>query len=79
MNYEKNLNEAILRLQESLNQIVTNTYLLGVNDGYKMGAKGNQEDGEKADGDSINKSIGKTDSPPSIVLMEAEKILREYL
>ena len=40
MNYEKNLSDALLKLQESLNDIVTNTYLLGVNDGYKLGLKG---------------------------------------
>ena len=47
MNYEKNLSDALLKLQESLNEIVTNTYLLGVNDGYKLGLKGTWEDGTK--------------------------------
>ena len=79
MNYEKNLNEAILKLQQSLNEIVTNTYLLGVNDGYKLGVKENREDADKAGRDVGNKSLDKFDSPTSIVLMEAEKILREYL
>ena len=79
MNYEKNLNEAILKLQQSLNEIVTNTYLLGVNDGYKLGVKENQNHADKADGDIVNKSLEKLDSPTSIVLLEAEKILREYL
>ena len=78
MNYEKNLSEALLKFQESLNEIVTNTYLLGVNDGYKLGLKGSWEDGSKPGEDIIPSSASGLDSQKSGVLLEAEKILREY-
>ena len=78
MNYEQNLSEALLKLQESLNEIVTNTYLLGVNDGYKLGLKGTWEDGKKPSDDIIAKPISELDSQKSSALSEAEKILREY-
>jgi hypothetical protein len=79
MNYEKNLSDALLKLQESLNEIVTNTYLLGVNDGYKLGLKGTWEDGSKPSEGIINNPSSESDSQQSSILMEAEKILREYL
>lgn len=79
MNYEKNLSDALLKLQESLNDIVTNTYLLGVNDGYKLGLKGTWEDGSKPGEEIITKSTSEPDSQQSSILLEAEKILREYL
>ncbi|HEY94623.1 MAG TPA: hypothetical protein G4O15_06750 [Dehalococcoidia bacterium] len=78
MNYEKNLSDALLKLQESLNEIVTNTYLLGVNDGYKLGLKGTWEDGNKPGDDIITKPISELDIQKSTALLEAEKILREY-
>jgi hypothetical protein len=78
MNYEKNLSDALLKLQESLNEIVTNTYLLGVNDGYKLGLKGTWEDGSKPGENIISKPISESDLPQSRALLEAEKILREY-
>ena len=78
MNYEKNLSEALLKLQQSLNDIVTNTYLLGVNDGYKLGLNGTWEDGTKPGDGIITSSPKETDSQQSSVLLEAEKILREY-
>jgi hypothetical protein len=65
MDYEKNLQDALLKLQESLNDIVKNIYLLGVNDGYKLGQKG-----EKPSDDTIVED--------SKALQEAEKILREH-
>ena len=79
MNYEKNLSDALQKLQESLNEIVTNTYLLGVNDGYKLGLKGTWEDGSKPGEGIINNATSESDSQQSSILMEAEKILREYL
>ena len=78
MNYEKNLSDALLKLQESLNDIVTNTYLLGVNDGYKLGIKGTWEDGSKPSEGIISKPISEPESLQSNILLEAEKILREY-
>ena len=78
MNYEKNLSDALLKLQESLNEIVTNTYLLGVNDGYKLGLKGTWEDGKKPADEIISQSISELDTQKSSALSEAEKILREY-
>lgn len=78
MNYEKNLSDALLKLQESLNEIVTNTYLLGVNDGYKLGLKGTWEDGTKPGEDILKKATSELDSQKSSALTEAEKILREY-
>ena len=78
MNYEKNLSDALLKLQESLNEIVTNTYLLGVNDGYKLGLKGTLEDGTKPSEDFIAKAASELDTEKSSILLEAEKILREY-
>ena len=79
MNFEKNLSDALLKLQESLNDIVTNTYMLGVNDGYKLGLKGTREDGIKP-GDNIRaKPTSELDIQQSSALLEAEKILREYL
>ncbi|UCC16410.1 MAG: hypothetical protein JSU58_08575 [Dehalococcoidales bacterium] len=78
MNYEQNLSDALLKLQESLNEIVTNTYLLGVNDGYKLGLKGTWEDGNKPSDNIITKPISELGSQTSSVLSEAEKILREY-
>ena len=78
MNYEKNLSDALLKLQESLNEIVTNTYLLGVNDGYKLGLKGSWEDGTKPGEDLIAKAASELDTEKSGILLEAEKILREY-
>jgi len=79
MNYEKNLSEALLKLQQSLNDIVTNTYLLGVNDGYKLGLKGTWEDGTKPADGIIADFLGEPDTQQSNALLEAEKILREYL
>ena len=78
MNYEKNLSDALLKLQESLNAIVTNTYLLGVNDGYKLGLKGTLEDRTKPSEDFIAKAASELDTEKSSILLEAEKILREY-
>ena len=78
MNYEKNLSDALLKLQESLNEIVTNTYLLGVNDGYKLGLKGTLEDGTKSSEDLIAKAASELDTEKSSILLEAEKILRDY-
>ena len=78
MNYEKNLSEALLKLQESLNDIVTNTYLLGVNDGYKLGLNGTWEDGTKPVDGIITNSPGGPATQKSSALLEAEKILREY-
>lgn len=63
--YEKNLTDALLKLQESLNEIVRNIYLLGVNDGYKLGLKG-------------EKPIDDTIIETSHALQEAERILREH-
>ena len=82
MNFEKNLNDALLKLQESLNEIVTNTYMLGVNDGYKLGLKGTWEDGTKPSSDIITNSLSsmsELDTQKSSALLEAEKILREHL
>jgi hypothetical protein len=80
MDFEKNLSDALLKLQESLNEIVTNTYMLGVKDGYKLGLKGTWEDGTKPSSDIITNSIAMSELDPqkSSVLLEAEKILREH-
>ena len=78
MNYEKTLSDDLLKLQESLNEIVTNTYLLGVNDGYKFGLKGTWEDGKHPSDEIISQSISELDTQKSSVLSGAEKILREY-
>ena len=79
MNYEKNLSDALLKLQESLNDIVTNTYLLGVNDGYKLGLKGTWEDGTKPRENIITNPASELDIQKSSALQEAEKILRDYI
>jgi hypothetical protein len=78
MNYADNLSQALLQLQESLNEIITNCYQLGVRDGYELALKGGGEQASELSEDIMTKyQITGLDSPKPNVLQEAEKILRD--
>ena len=78
MDYADNLNQALLKLQESLNEIITNCYQMGVRDGYELGLKGRRQQTVEPGEDIITKyQISGLDSQKSSILQEAEKILRD--
>ena len=78
MNYADNLSQALLKLQGSLNETITNCYQLGVRDGYELALKGGGEQVEKLGEDIITKyNISGFEPQKSDILQEAEKILRD--
>ena len=76
MDYADNLSQALLQLQESLNDIITNCYQLGVRDGYELALKGRVEQVNEPGEDIKKYQISGLDSQKSSILDEAEKILR---
>ena len=78
MDYADNLSQALLQLQESLNDIITNCYQLGVRDGYELALRSGGEQTSELGEDIITKyQISGLDSQKSSILQEAEKILRD--
>ncbi len=78
INHEKNLSQALLKLQEALDEIVQNTYQLGVREGFQLGLAGRLKKDDSLNDDFVTESKNELDSNKSISLLEAEKILRDY-
>ena len=78
VDYGENLKQALLKFQESLNEIITNTYLSGFQDGQEAvsGVSGN-EINTSAEDKFIN-FISELNPDNARALSEAEQILKEY-
>ena len=72
MNFEQNLKEALLKLQESLNEILVNSYEVGAQYGSTLEPKRNPEDASKTIHETTTESISELDSPESHAIHEAE-------
>ena len=79
IDYEKNLKDALLKLQESLNGTIVNDYQAGVQYGSTLDLKESVNELGKPGGENIVKFTDELDLPKLYALHEAEKILRGYL
>ena len=77
-NYGENLKQALVTLQDSLNELIKNTYLSGFQDGQELGFKMSGKEADTLGDDNMNNLVSGFESQKSNVLLEAEKILKEY-
>ena len=76
-NYGENLKQALLKLQESLNDLITNTYLSGFQYGQELGLKVNEREDNTIVEDKFTNFVSGIESQKSSALLESEKILRD--
>ena len=78
-NYADNLSDALLKLQDSLNDLVKYTYLMGFQDGEELGQKASGNQANISGSEQVNDFMNElTPNTPS-VLSEVEQILKNYL
>ena len=76
---EDELKQTILNLQNSLSDLVTNTYLLGFQDGNKSGLKTGKKEPDTLGNDEEPKSTSEPEQDKTAILRTAEQILKDYL
>ena len=76
--YGENLKQALLKLQDSLNELITNTYLTGFQDGQELGLKASGEDPDTLGQGKFSDFVSGLNPDKSKALQEAEKILKDY-
>ena len=76
---EDNLKQTILNLQNSLSDLVTNTYLLGFQDGNESRLKAGKKEPDTLDNDEKTTSSSLPEEDKPVILKTAEQILRDYL
>ena len=79
IDYGENLKQALLKMQDSLNEFVTNSYLLGVHDGNELGLKASGRESNTPSNDAGNASSGEPDLDKPSILKEIKRILRDNL
>lgn len=77
-NYGENLKQALLTLQDSLNELVKNTYLMGFRDGEELGLKAREKEVDTLGENKLDNFKSELESQKSNALLEAEQILKEY-
>ncbi|MBN2076065.1 MAG: hypothetical protein JW762_10990 [Dehalococcoidales bacterium] len=77
--HAENRNEALLTLQAGFNELIRNAYIQGFKDGQEFGIKLSANEVINMDNDSLSDFISELSLDEAKVLLEAEKILNEYL
>ena len=78
-NYADNLTDALLKLQDSLNDLVKYTYLTGFQDGEKLGQKASVKEAGMQGDEEVNDFMSELKPNKPSVLSEVEQILKNYL
>ena len=76
--YGEHLKQALLKLQDSLNELITNTYLTGFQDGQELGLKASDQDPDAMGQEKFSEFVSELNQDKAKALLEAEKILKDY-